>query len=229
MRRLSTRVVKEVAEYIEASLAEKTRGSPGVRGVKIVEKTARNDQIIKDVAEAMVSNRRRHGAISEAARKHGLSRSRVIAILKMRGRSDLLKPPSEWLAFRTKSYRDKIDARCRLAIVLRVEYKLSWYQTAELLGLYVKLKVSNQPTQIVDTMRLVRSVKRYCRRHGLNYKLLFHPPSTKKGMTATRAWQAYVTSTGLLIEDFGIDRDTLTIPSDLMEKLNGSKVPAAGS
>lgn len=218
MRKLSSKVVKEVAEFIEASLAEKVRGKvPLVRGNA---KPERNKQIVADAVAEVA--RKRRGALSAVARKHKLSRARVVEILKQEKRGDLLVQPEASRLWRAKTYRDKVEERCRLAIVLRVEYKMSWYHTAELLGLYTRVKRKGGDVQVVDTMRLVKSVRRYCRRNKLDDKLLFHVPLKEKGMKATTAWQAYVKSTGLLIEDFGIDRDNLTLPSHLMEKLNGN-------
>ena len=221
MPKLSKTAANALAERIEHLLTRREKGAP--RPGQNQPKHERNASIIRDVetARRIAGANNQYGVLADVGLRHGISRQRVHQIIKHAGREDLLRQNTEKQARYCAVSRDKTNARYRLAIALRVEFGCSWYQIAELLGLYTTLNVDGEPTQIVDTMRLVKGVKRYCKREGKNFKLLFLDESTLKGKPATKAWRAHVMSTGLLIEDFGLDRDSMNIPPNIMEKLNG--------
>lgn len=222
MAKLSKADAERLAERIETLLTNKVRGS---KGGAVPAKPERNRQIILDI-EAAQQIARSNGqsntsVLADVGARHGISRQRVYQIVRSANRDDLLSTPVEMQEIKSNARRDLYDARCRLAIVLRVEHGLSWYRIAELLGLYTTLDVDGETTQVVDTMRLVKSVRRYCKRNGKDARRLFVDPTTLKGKSATKAWRAHVLETGLLIEDFGLDRDNLNIPPELMEQVHG--------
>jgi len=222
VRKLSRTDAERLAERIETLLTKKVRGQ---RGVAMYAKPERNKQIILDVEAAqqiaVANGNSKSSVLADVGLRHGISRQRVYQIVRNAGRLDLLSTPAEEQEIKSNARRDLYEARCRLAIVLRVEHALSWYRIAELLGLYTTVNVDGETTQVVDTMRLVKSIKRYCKRNGKDPRRLFVDPTTLKGKSATKAWRAHVLETGLLIEDFGLDRDNLNIPPELMEITHG--------